>query len=136
MALEQGRARLLAEALEESRRDLERLAERGHGELLARYRAAADADARRCRRSAAAAGGADEPPGSASGLAAEALEAARAELDAAIAAIREVAGYEDFFRPPTWEKIAAAWHRACRWSTWWRRRRAGWRWWCGGKLRG
>ena len=38
----------------------------------------------------------------------EALEAARAELDAAIEAIRGVAGYEDFFRPPTWEKIVEA----------------------------
>ena len=46
--------------------------------------------------------------GAASGVAAEALEAARAELDAAIEAIRGVEGYEDFFRPPTWEKIVEA----------------------------
>ena len=59
------------------------------------------------------------------------MEAARAELDAAIEAIQGVAGYEDFFRPPTWERSLTRWHRRYRWSTWWRRRRAGWRWWRG-----
>ncbi len=39
-AIEAGRARLLAEALEQNRRDLERLPELGRGDLLARYRAA------------------------------------------------------------------------------------------------
>ena len=44
---------------------------------------------------------------------------ARRELDAAIAAIRRVPGYEDFFLPPTFEKIRqAATGTARRWCTW------------------
>ncbi|MFZ1594463.1 MAG: CpXC domain-containing protein, partial [Anaerolineae bacterium] len=42
VVLEQGRTRLLAEALEQNRRDLQRLPALGHGGLYERYRAASD----------------------------------------------------------------------------------------------
>jgi hypothetical protein len=108
--LEAGRARLLAEALEQNRRDLERLAPLGHGDLLARYRAAVD-------RVAALQAQAGQPlreqidaPAPARDYEAlpREMAAARAARDAAVVAIRQVAGYEDFFLPPSFEKTRQA----------------------------
>ena len=110
-ALEHGRARLLAEALEQNRHDLERLPALGNGDLLARYRAAAgriavlqaqavQSSARRPDELAAA------PRDFA--VFSEEMEAARSDLDAAIAVIRQIPGYENFFLPPTFEKIRQA----------------------------
>ena len=110
VALETGRARMLAEALEANRRDLERLPASGHGDLLARYRAAADRLAAlqaQVDRPAAASGSEAGPRRDFAALS-QKIQAARAELDAAIAAIRRVPGYEDFFLPPAFEKICQA----------------------------
>jgi CHAT domain-containing protein/tetratricopeptide (TPR) repeat protein len=110
VALETGRARMLAEALEANRRDLERLPASGHGDLLARYQAAADRLAAlqaQVDRPAAASGGEAGPRRDFAALS-QKIQAARAELDAAIAAIRRVPGYEDFFLPPAFEKICQA----------------------------
>ena len=109
-ALEGGRARLLAEALEANRRDLEHLAALGHGDLLARYRAAAE------RIAALQAQASQSTSGQAAGAApqrdfaalTQEIQAARGELGAAIAAIRQVPGYEDFFLPPAFAKIQQA----------------------------
>ena len=109
-ALEAGRARLLAEAFEGNRRDLEQLEPLGHGDLLARYRAAAE------RLAALHAQVGQSSSGQAAGTApqrdfatlTQEIQAARGELDAAIAAIRQIPGYEDFFLPPTFEKIRQA----------------------------
>jgi CHAT domain-containing protein/tetratricopeptide (TPR) repeat protein len=110
VALETGRARMLAEALEANRRDLEQLPASGHGDLLARYRAAADRLAAlqaQVDRPAAASGSEAGPRRDFAALS-QKIQAARAELDAAIAAIRRVPGYEDFFLPPAFEKICQA----------------------------
>ena len=112
-ALEGGRARLLAEALEQNRRDLEQLEPLDHGDLLARYRAAAERIADLLQQGTPISELANERMG---GPVAqpdfsawrEALEAARSELDAAIEAIRKVEGYADFFLPPSFEKIQQA----------------------------
>ena len=111
VALEAGRARLLAEALEQNRRDLERLPELGHGELLERYRQAAGRIQFLQQQAGQRAEQREQQPAS-SNLAQE-MAAARAELDAAIAAIRQVEvdgqkPYADFWLPPTFEKIQKA----------------------------
>ena len=110
VALESGRARLLAEALEQGRRDLERLPELGHGDLLAHYRAAADRVAALQAQAALPAGHRADEPAPQRDFAAfsQGMTDARRELDAAIAAIRQAPGYEDFFLPPTFEKIRQA----------------------------
>ncbi|MCB0041377.1 MAG: CHAT domain-containing protein, partial [Caldilinea sp.] len=108
--MEAGRARLLAEALEQNRRDLEQLEPLGHGDLLAHYRAAAGRIAA-LRMSAAqpAAGPATEraPVQNFAALSDE-IQAARRELDTAVDAIRQVPGYADFFLSPSFEKIQRA----------------------------
>ncbi len=111
--LEAGRARLLAEALEANRRDLEQLEPLGHGELLARYRAAAGRlaalQAQGARISESASQRMGESVAQPDFVAWRVtLEAAQQELGAAIAAIRQIPGYEDFFRPPTFAKIRQA----------------------------
>jgi CHAT domain-containing protein/tetratricopeptide (TPR) repeat protein len=92
--LEKGRARLLADTLERDRAHLERLQELGHAELYERYTRAA------ARISVGESREVEGEPSSASDLA-----GARAELNAAIEAIQQIAGYEDLFRPPTFEHI-------------------------------
>ena len=119
-ALEAGRARLLAEALEQSRRDLERLPELGHGELLERYRQAAGRIQFLQHQAGQRAEQWEQLP-ALSNLAQE-MAAARAELDAAIAAIRQVEvdgqkPYADFWLPPTFEKIQKAVAPGAPWST-------------------
>ena len=111
VALERGRARLLAEALEQSRRDLERLPELGHGELLERYRQVAGRIQFLQQQAGQRAEQREQQP-ALSNLAQE-MAAARAELNAAIAAIRQVEvdgqkPYADLWLPPTFEKIQKA----------------------------
>jgi tetratricopeptide (TPR) repeat protein len=96
--LESGRAQLLREALERSRRDLERLAEIGQQDLLARYRAV-DERMETLQRLAAAG---DRPP---DWLAR--MEQAQAEWNAVIEQIRTLPGYETFLRSLTAEQIQA-----------------------------
>ncbi len=110
VALEAGRARLLAEALEQNRRDLEQLDVVGHGDLLARYRAAAQQVTALQQQAARPTSQSTNLPTYHSDHTAwrQQLEQARAELDAAIAAIRQVPGYQDFFLPPTFAKIQQA----------------------------
>jgi tetratricopeptide (TPR) repeat protein len=94
--LESGRAQLLREALERSRRDLERLAEIGQQDLLARYRAL-DERMETLQRLAAAG---NRPP---DWLAQ--MEQAQAEWNAVIEEIRRLPGYETFLRSLTAEQI-------------------------------
>ena len=97
-ALESGRARLLGEALERSRRDLERLAEIGQGALLERYKAA-DAQVQTLQRLAVAE---NRPPGWLAQM-----EQAQAAWNAVIEEIRRLPGYETFLRSLTAEQIQA-----------------------------
>jgi CHAT domain-containing protein len=115
--LEAGRARLLAEALEQNRRDLEQLEPLGYKAVLDRYRTASE-------RVTALQKQASQPTTQFLRDTSQSsnhpvtqldystwrqqLEQARAELDAAIAAIRQVPGYQDFFLPPSFEKIQHA----------------------------
>jgi tetratricopeptide (TPR) repeat protein len=96
--LESGRAQLLREALERSRRDLERLAEIGQQDLLARYRAL-DERMETLQRLAAAG---NRPP---DWLAQ--MEQAQAEWNVVIEEIRRLPGYETFLRSLTAEQIQA-----------------------------
>jgi hypothetical protein len=96
--LESGRAQLLREALERNRRDLERLAEIGQQDLLARYRAL-DERIETLQRLAAAG---NRPP---DWLAQ--MEQAQAEWNAVIEEIRRLPGYETFLRSLTAEQIQA-----------------------------
>lgn len=105
-ALEGGRTRLLDEALQQNRRDLERLAELGHGDLLEQYRHAAQQVQfleQQGQAKAAQPSGAPAAAG-ASGWRQD-IEAARAKLETVINAIRQVPGYHDFFSAPTFEQI-------------------------------
>jgi tetratricopeptide (TPR) repeat protein len=101
--LEAGRARLLAEALERNRHDLEQLPARGQGELYARYRQAS-------ARWAALTNPDTEPTPEAlpSGSDLRTARAeTRAELDALVEEVRHVPGYENFLRAPTFDQIQA-----------------------------
>ena len=106
-AAEGGRARLLGEALERTRRDLDLLPSRGHADLLARYQAVVQQLDRLTRSEAPA----PDAAGALSGperLAA--ITAANAEFDAVAAAIRAVDGYGDFLVEPTFAQIAPLSH--------------------------
>ena len=114
-ALDAGRARLLAEALEQNRRDLERLPELGHGDLLDRYRAASDQLVTLQKQaSQPVASSGDGPAGQRDYMTwRQQSEAAQSELQAAIAAIRavEVDGqrlYVDLLLPPPFARIQQA----------------------------
>ncbi len=104
--LEEGRARLLAEALATRRRDLDRLVGLGHEDLLSRFRAASTRLAELQARLDAAT---DFEVGSPFDLAgaARTRTAAQEAFTAAVAAIREVPGYADFFVPMRCAKIQA-----------------------------
>ena len=98
-ALEDGRVRLLADAIERDRSDLEQLSGTRHDESYRRYRAAVarveyleDAELRK------------GTPAPGFDVTAE-LKAARAGLDAAVAGVQQVPGYEDFFRSTTLEEV-------------------------------
>ena len=101
VALEVGRHRLLAEALEYTNRELDLLPQRGHSDAFRRFRDAAELVEYL-----------QHPDGAgdvSSGLDPyHAIQAARVELDAAIMAIRGIAGFEDFLVAPSWERIERA----------------------------
>ena len=108
LAVEQGRARGLAEALARDRTDLEKVRQidaaayeqyRRVAECLRQLEAAERAGAPAATREAS--------PLTAEALRQEALQA-RAGLDAAIARIRKVEGYEGFMALPVWEDVARA----------------------------
>jgi len=107
-AIEAGRARLLAEALEGNRRDLERLTELDHGDLLRRYRQAAERIASLQQQASQPATSQSTNLPTYQSTIYQEIQAARGELDAAIAAIRQVPGYEDFFLLPDFNKICHA----------------------------
>jgi len=102
--VESGRARLLTEALERNRHDLEQLPARGHGELLARYRQAA---ARWAALTAETERPSEAPLPDAAARR-DALVAVRAELHAIVEAVRQVPGYTDFLRAPKFMPIRDA----------------------------
>ena len=95
VALERGRALLLSEILERDRADVARLADLGHAGLVRRYRLTADRLTELER--------ADRPnePGQlmTPAQSVEALREVRAELNARVAKIRTVTGYERFLGP-------------------------------------
>jgi CHAT domain-containing protein/tetratricopeptide (TPR) repeat protein len=97
-AIEAGQARLLAESLEQNRRDLDRLPLLGQAELLERYRTASERY--RALASQQALTGlekADSRP--ADWL--QQLTAAQADIQITIEKIQQVPGYEDFLLPST-----------------------------------
>ncbi len=102
--LESGRARLLGEALERSRRDLERLSEIGQQDLLARYRAASQGlDDRLALASLESRPGEPAAPRPPDWL--QQVETAQAELEAVIGQIRLIPGYETFLGSLRLEQI-------------------------------
>lgn len=106
VTLENGRARLLAEALEHSRRDLQQLPQRGYVDLYESYRQASETVQNlqypvQTARSSAGSAPAVIPDVDRH----RAIQAAREALDAAIVRIRQVAGFEDFLVTPTWDRI-------------------------------
>jgi CHAT domain-containing protein/tetratricopeptide (TPR) repeat protein len=110
-ALEAGRTRLLGEALEQNRRDLEQLPGLGHPDLYDRYREAAQ----RVQVLQMGHGPAGQVTGPArgalrfsAGVNREAQETARAQLHAVIETIRTVPGYTDFYRAPAFATIHQA----------------------------
>jgi CHAT domain-containing protein len=103
---ELGRARGLGETLARDRSDLSMI-ERDYPAIYERYRAAAEVVRSLERTDRAAADRQDAAQLSFTDLA-NRIRAARADLDAAIEAIRAIPGYEAFLRPPTYAEIAAA----------------------------
>jgi tetratricopeptide (TPR) repeat protein len=101
--IERGRARLLSEALELDRRDLERLPELGHADLYRRYRSAA----------ARSSDGGRGDDGALASLAVQqesraSVVAGRQALAAIVEEIRAVPGYADFLRAHGFEQVAEA----------------------------
>jgi CHAT domain-containing protein/tetratricopeptide (TPR) repeat protein len=103
--IEQGRARQLAEALEQNRSDLEQLPTLGYGDLYEQYQELCNQLTLRL------------PSDSIEGMFdnrlirmehLETLERVSAKLEAVILAIQQIAGYEDFQAKPSYERIQAA----------------------------
>jgi CHAT domain-containing protein/uncharacterized protein YbgA (DUF1722 family) len=103
---ELGRARGLGETLTRDRSDLS-VIERDYPDIYERYRTAAEIVRSLERTDRASADRQDTAQLSFTDLA-NRIRAARADLDAAIEAIRAIPGYEAFLRPPTYAEIAAA----------------------------
>ncbi|WP_152556121.1 CHAT domain-containing protein, partial [Chloroflexus sp. MS-G] len=103
---ELGRARGLGETLTRDRSDLS-IIERDYPDIYERYRTAAEIVRSLERTDRASADRQDTAQLSFTDLA-NRIRAARADLDAAIEAIRAIPGYEAFLRPPTYAEIAAA----------------------------
>ena len=100
--VERGQARLLAQALEENRADLARLAEVGQAKLYADYQA------NLTRRTALLSQLEAAPDGLSRSAANAALRANKDERDRLIERMRGVPGYEDFLARPSFARIAAA----------------------------
>jgi len=103
---ELGRARGLGETLTRDRSDLS-VIERDYPDIYERYRTAAEIVRSLERTDRASADRQDTAQLSFTDLA-NRIRAARADLDAAIEAIRAIPGYEAFLRPPAYPEIAAA----------------------------
>jgi CHAT domain-containing protein len=103
---ELGRARGLGETLTRDRSDLS-IIERDYPDIYERYRTAAEIVRSLERTDRASADRQDTAQLSFTDLA-NRIRAARADLDAAIEAIRAIPGYEAFLRPPAYPEIAAA----------------------------
>ena len=107
VALEAGRAQLMRAALERNRRDLERLAEIGEKELLERYRdASQQVEKLRQLITASETRSGENAPVRPVNWQAQ-IEAAQAEMDAIIAEIRQIPGYETFLLSLTADQIQA-----------------------------
>jgi len=103
---ELGRARGLGETLTRDRSDLS-IIERDYPDIYERYRTAAEIVRSLERTDRASADRQDTAQLSFTDLA-NRIRAARADLDAAIEAIRAIPSYEAFLRPPAYPEIAAA----------------------------
>jgi CHAT domain-containing protein/tetratricopeptide (TPR) repeat protein len=112
VALERGRALLLSDALERDRIDLEQLTALGRDDLAERYRAATRRLAALERGTLVSPAGLatlERPAGAFDHVdALEEMQGARADLDVAVASIREVGGYEDFLRPADLDDVTSA----------------------------
>ncbi len=106
-ALESGRARLLGEALERSRRDLQNLEALGHGDLLERYRRAAERYQALQEQGGNLVGGPEQMAASRPPDWLHQMEAAWEELEAVIAEIQQVPGYETFMKTLTANQLRA-----------------------------
>ena len=106
-AMEQGRARLLAEAMERNRTDLERLPELGHKTLYDRYQAILQQRQALLQSAEAAASGAAAADDLTGAQRLSAIDAAFANLQAVIAEIQQIGGYADFFARPAFGQIQA-----------------------------
>ncbi len=102
-ALEQGLARLLSETLDRNRADLEQLKELGQGELCNRYQAVTEQWHGLIR-------GQEKSTQPTDPNRADSLQAVQVELEETLAAIRQVSGYEDFLKPPTFKTIQSVAH--------------------------
>ena len=103
VALEQNRALLLTDVLQREQFDLEQLRSAGHTELAQRYEWAAERVG--ALETAEVAGDGLEAPRPARSSLADEVEDARAALDAAVADIRSVQGYENMFAAPSFDEI-------------------------------
>lgn len=109
-ALERGRALLLSETLQRDRADLEQLTKTGRADLYERYEAAVS----RWNLLSRTGDRLDLPapvlpgvPGTSLTASAEDLREARQQLDALIAEIRSVPGYQRFMQPPAFSDVVA-----------------------------
>ena len=103
--MERDRARLLAEALQRHRRDLEQLPARGHEELYRRYCEIVETQGQLTKPAVARP---DEPDYMSSQNRLDAIAAANVALDQVVADIQKIPGYEDFLAEPTFAQIQAA----------------------------
>ncbi|MCB0043998.1 MAG: CHAT domain-containing protein [Caldilineaceae bacterium] len=106
--MEQGRARLLAEALEQNRRDLGRLPELGHADLYGRYQSILEERRRLLQIGEMEAAGEAVAGAPAVGARLNALDQLFSDLQTVIAEIRQIPGYEDFFAKPDFARIQSA----------------------------
>lgn len=103
--VEGGRARLLAEALQRNRRDLEQLPALGHEDLYERYREIVETQERLTQRVDARPDQFDHSSGQAR---LDAIVAANAAFDQVVAEIQKLPGYADFLAEPTFAQIRTA----------------------------
>jgi CHAT domain-containing protein len=102
---EGGRARLLGEAMERNRRDLEQLPSLGHAELHRRYLELVATQERLMQPVAAQPGQPDHLSGSAR---IDAIIAANTAFDQVVTEIQQIPGYADFLAEPGFARIQAA----------------------------
>ena len=103
--MERGRARLLAEALQRRRRDLEQLPARGHEELYQRYLEIVETQERLTHPATAQP---NQPDSRADQARLDAIVAANVAFDQVLADIQKIPGYADFLAEPTFAQIQFA----------------------------